>query len=62
MTHHGNCAHDHGHAHDCGHAHARGHADGNAHGGSVGVMERAGNWFAASPAGPLIAAAGAVCG
>lgn len=32
------------------------------HHGSVGVMERAGNWFAASPAGPLIVAAGAVCG
>ena len=60
MTHHGNCGHDCGHAHDHGPAHD--HADGSAHGGSVGVMERAGNWFAASPAGPLIVAAGVVCG
>lgn len=52
--------HRHAHGHVCSDAHDHGHD--HAPGGTVRVGDRAGTWFATSTAGPLLVAAGAVCG
>lgn len=50
----------HAHGHVCSGAHD--HPHDHAPGGTVSVSDRTGTWFATSPAGPLLVAAGAVCG